>query len=101
LNRLVRFLWNRNDVDPRDIRALAIREMCPVLLHAAAFDSSLAKIPLIEPLVSYRSLVMNREYNPDFIHAAVAGALEAYDLPDLAASLAPRNRPAGKSSDAR
>jgi hypothetical protein len=33
---------------------------------------------------------MNRYYNPGFIHSIVPGALKDYDLPDLAASLAPR-----------
>jgi hypothetical protein len=33
---------------------------------------------------------MNRFYKPDFIPSSVAGNLEAYDLPDLAANLAPR-----------
>ena len=33
---------------------------------------------------------MNRFYNPSFIYGTVAGALKTYDLPDLAASLAPR-----------
>jgi hypothetical protein len=33
---------------------------------------------------------MNRFYNSSFIHGVVPGALKAYDLPDLAASLAPR-----------
>ena len=64
--------------------------MAPVLLHAAAFDSGITHIALIEPYSSYLSLVKNRFYNPGFIHSAVPGALTAYDLPDLAASLAPR-----------
>jgi hypothetical protein len=33
---------------------------------------------------------MNRFYDPGFIHSTVPGALKAYDLPDLAASLSPR-----------
>jgi hypothetical protein len=59
-------------------------------LHAAAFDPDITKIALIEPYSSYRSIVMNRFYNPKFVHSIVPGALNAYDLPDLAASLAPR-----------
>jgi len=45
---------------------------------------------LIEPYSSYRSIVMNRFYKPGFVHSFVPGALTAYDLPDLAASLSPR-----------
>jgi hypothetical protein len=33
---------------------------------------------------------LNRFYDPKFIHSTVPGALKAYDLPDLAAILAPR-----------
>jgi hypothetical protein len=64
--------------------------MAPVLLHAAAFDSAITRIALIEPFSSYRSIVMNRFYDPVFIHSTVPGALKAYDIPDLEASLAPR-----------
>ena len=71
------------------ISALAFGELCPALLHAAAFDSSIEKITLVDFPVSYRSIVMNRFYEWSF-SCAVAGALTAYDLPDLAASVAPR-----------
>jgi hypothetical protein len=73
-----------------EVYGVARKEMAPVLLHAAAFDTAITRIALIEPCSSYRSIVMNRFYNSAFIHGAVPGALKAYDLPDLAASLAPR-----------
>jgi len=59
-------------------------------LHAAAFDPDITRIALIEPYSSYQSIVMNQFYNPKFVHSIVSGALTAYDLPDLEASLAPR-----------
>lgn len=89
--RIVDFLQNRDDVDLERIAALARGEMCPILLHAAAFDNRISKIALVEPLISYRSLVTNQYYKPSFMLSTVAGALTAYDLPDLCASLAPRN----------
>jgi len=73
-----------------EVYGVARREMAPVLLHAAAFEPSLSRVALIEPYSSYRSIVMNRFYEPDFTHSSVAGALQFYDLPDLAASLTPR-----------
>jgi len=88
--RIVRYLESREDIAPESISAIARGEMCPVLLHAAAFEDSISKIALIEPLISYSSIVMNRYYSPQLIPATVAGALTAYDLPDLAACLAPR-----------
>jgi hypothetical protein len=73
-----------------EVYGVARKEMAPVLLHAAAFDTAISRIALIEPYSSYQSIVFNCLYNSAFIHGAVAGALKAYDLPDLAASLAPR-----------
>jgi hypothetical protein len=73
-----------------EVYGLAKKEMAPVLLHAASFDNVISRVALIEPYTSYQSIVMNRIYNPAFIQNAVPGSLGVYDLPDLAASLAPR-----------
>jgi len=88
--RCVKYLKTRNDIEIDKISAIARGEICPVLLHAAAFEDSIKKVALIEPLISYRSIVMNRYYQVNLILASVPGALKAYDLPDLAACLAPR-----------
>ncbi len=89
--RAVNFLKNRDDVEEDQITAVAIDNMCIPLLHAAAFDDSIKKVALLGAPVSYRSIVMNKFYNFDLSFSwAVAGALTEYDLPDLAASLAPR-----------
>ena len=88
--RIARYLESREDIDYEDISILARGEMCPVALHTAVFDESIGKIALIEPLVSYSSIVMNQYYEPQLIHGTVPGALTAYDLPDIAACLAPR-----------
>lgn len=86
--RLTHLLKKRKEID--EVYGFARKEMAPVLLHAAAFDSAITRIALIEPYSSYQSIVMNRFYNPKFVQSIVPGALTAYDLPDLAASLAPR-----------
>jgi dienelactone hydrolase len=88
--RVVNFLKSRNDVDINKIGGLALNEMCPVLLHAAVFNNSINSISLIGSLISYKSLVFNNIYNSGFARDAVAGALTAYDLPDLMACVAPR-----------
>jgi dienelactone hydrolase len=87
---VVEFLNNRNDVDRTRIGAMAFDEMCPSLLHAAAFNESINSVSLIGSLISYKSVVMNRFYNQTFCKNYVAGALTAYDLPDLIACIAPR-----------
>jgi hypothetical protein len=103
--RLSRLLKNIGEIS--EVYGFARMEMAPVLLHAAAFDSSISRIALINPYSSYRSIVMNHYYDPNFVHSAVPGALKVYDLPDLAASLVPRKLliagvidGSGKNSDA-
>jgi hypothetical protein len=85
---LVKLLYKNYGID--EVYGIARKEMSPVLLHAAAFEPSITRVALIEPYSSYQSIVMNRFYNPKFVYSTVPGALKAYDLPDLAASLAPR-----------
>lgn len=86
--RLVNVIKQKSPDDM--IYAIAQGEMAPVLLHAAAFTPGIKKIALVRPLLSYTSLAQQRIYHSEFIPVAVAGSLTAYDLPDLAASLAPR-----------
>lgn len=86
--RLAKLL--KSDPGIKNIYGFARKEMAPVLLHAAAFDTFITHIALIEPYFSYSSIVLNRFYKSSFILNAVPGSLKAYDLPDLAACLAPR-----------
>ncbi len=87
--RCVRFLKSRGDINGAGIGAVARGSAAIPLLHAAVLDDSLRRIALIEPLVSYQSVVMNRYYSLDPA-ALVGNVLTAYDLPDLAAAVAPR-----------
>jgi hypothetical protein len=88
--RVVNFLKTRNDVNTGKISGMAYGNMGPALLHAATFDKSIGSVTLIESLISYRSIVMNRFYETGYADYAVAGMLTAYDLPDLIGSIAPR-----------
>ena len=75
----------------KEIYGLAKKQMAPVLLHAAAFDKDISKVALIQPYSSYRAIVMDNDYNADFLHSTVAGSIGVYDLPDLEANLAPKS----------
>lgn len=86
--RLVRTLEKRVGVE--DIWAISRGELSPVLLHAAAFEPAISRLAMINPLSSYHSLLMIEDYDPSFVHGAIPFSHTAYDLPDLAASLAPR-----------
>jgi hypothetical protein len=103
--RVVNHLREHPDVDPLRIGAVGVDEMCIPVLHAAAFDPAIEKIILVGPPISYRSIATNRFYRIGLIENdgggtahpfeidfgwGVAGALTAYDLPDLIGCLAPR-----------
>jgi dipeptidyl aminopeptidase/acylaminoacyl peptidase len=96
--RLAMLLKKRNGAT--EILGLARKEMSPVLLHAAAFNQAISRIALIEPYSSYRSLVTSQFYYSPFVLDIVPGALTAYDLPDLAATLAPRRLMMAGTTDA-
>jgi hypothetical protein len=85
---LTRVLKKRSSKD--EIFIVSRKEMAPVALFAAAFEPSISRIALIEPYSSYLSIVRNRFYTSSFIPGVVPGALKEFDLPDIAASLAPR-----------
>lgn len=99
VSRVVNFLRDRPGVDPGRIGAVAFDEMGPVLLHAASFNKSISSITLAGSLISYQSVVMNERYDPGFLNNYVAGALTAYDLPDLIGNLAPRKIAIAASRD--
>lgn len=86
--RLANLLQARDNI--QHIYSLAKGELGPVLLHAASFDTKIERIALIDSYNSYRSVVMSRFYRPQFINSFVPGSLTRYDLPDLAACIAPR-----------
>ena len=103
--RVVNYLKTRPDVYSGNIGAVGIGDMGVPLLHAAAFDSSISNITLIGPLISYRSVAMNRYYRSGLTERAgggvghpyevdfdwgITGVLTGYDLPDLLACIAPR-----------
>jgi hypothetical protein len=88
--RSVAFLRSRGDVDDRSLTVLGERGLATVGLHAAAFEESIRRTVLVEPLLSYEALATSRYYDPGLIQEAVAGALPLYDLPDLVAALGAR-----------
>ncbi|QEF98307.1 Abhydrolase family protein [Stieleria maiorica] len=87
--RVFQFLQNREDVKPDQIGAVAIGDVGPALLHAAAFEPAIQWLVLVESLLDYQSIVTHPLYDVN-ADSLVAAALTAYDLPDLLASIAPR-----------
>lgn len=87
--RVFEFLKQRPDVNPGQIGAVALGATGPAIVHAAAFESRIKWLVLFETQTDYQSLVLNKFYKVN-ANSLVAGALTAYDLPDLMGSLAPR-----------
>ena len=76
--------------NPSMITGVANGEMAAVLLHAAAFCGDIGRVVLTGDICSYYSIVSRKNYDTHAALNIVPGALKEYDLPDLAASLAPR-----------
>jgi cephalosporin-C deacetylase-like acetyl esterase len=84
----------------KEIYGLAKKQMAPILLHAALFDRDIGKLALIQPYSSYRAIVMDKDYKAEFLYSTVAGSIGVYDLPDLEASLAPKDLLIAGTTDA-
>lgn len=101
LTQLADHFRGRDDIRGDTLTAVAQGSTTPALLHAAAFDDQFDRIALLDPLLTYGALATHKHYDPSFIPASVAGALTGYDLPDLAAHLAPRSLLLARPLDAQ
>ncbi|MGH9767606.1 MAG: alpha/beta hydrolase family protein [Blastocatellia bacterium] len=87
--RAVDALAARRDVEIESLSAFGRGDAAVPLLHAAALDDRIKSVTLEEMLVSYESVV-EWKIHQEVFESVVPAALANYDLPDLAASLAPR-----------
>ncbi len=88
--RIANFVRSLEQTNPDRLALIARSHLGPALLHAAAFDSSLDHIAIVDSIDSYASIALNARYEiPSWCH--VPSALPAYDLSDLAACPAPRS----------
>jgi cephalosporin-C deacetylase-like acetyl esterase len=74
---------------PEGIDVVGIGKAGPIVLHAAALEPRIKRVTLERALLSWSS-VAARPISHDQLTNVVPGALAIYDLPDLAALLAPR-----------
>ncbi len=79
----------RNDVDPSRLSGIGRNTAAVPLLYAAVFDTRLRSIALEGMLLSYGAVTSTRMHQLVF-EQIVPGALVDFDLPDLAAAIAPR-----------
>jgi cephalosporin-C deacetylase-like acetyl esterase len=72
-----------------EVEAVGIGKGGPVVLHAAALEGRIARVRLERLLTSWTA-VAETPLGRDQLTQVVPGALALYDLPELAATLAPR-----------
>jgi cephalosporin-C deacetylase-like acetyl esterase len=89
LLRVFDYLAARPDVDPTRIAVLGKGNGGVVALVAAALEPRLRKIACQGAVLSYMEVV-RAKLHENMIEIVVPGVLREFDLPDLAASIAPR-----------
>jgi len=89
ITRAVDLLSARRDVDREKIYVYGKKGGAVPALYAAVLDRRIRKVVLEDMLSSYESVVENKIHRR-VLESVVPGALKFYDLPDLAATLAPR-----------
>jgi cephalosporin-C deacetylase-like acetyl esterase len=89
LVRAVAWLQSEERIQADRIGLVATESMGPSAIHATAFHPEISWLILDRTFSTYASVAMNRVYTVP-TSSLVPGALTAYDLPDLLASIAPR-----------
>ena len=87
--RMAHFLKSNLD-GLSSVSAISVGVTGSEVLHSAVFENIIDRICLVQPFLSFADIALSPDYPPAFIPSCVAGALEAYDLADLMASLSPR-----------
>ena len=82
------------------VEVVAVGSAGPIALHAAALDKRIAKLTVENALLSWQSVVAT-PVSVNQLTNVVPGALRVYDLPDLAALIAPRPLTIRAAVDAR
>ena len=90
ITRGVDLLSARPDVDPNRVYVYGKDGGAVPALYAAVFDHRIKKLALEGMLSSYESVVKNKVHRQVF-ESIVPRALKFYDLPDLVATLVPRD----------
>jgi dienelactone hydrolase len=75
--------------NPQGAEVIGVGAAAPVVLHAAVLEPGIEQVTLEGGVVSW-SAVVRTPISHNQLTNAVPGALRVYDLPDLAALLAPR-----------
>jgi cephalosporin-C deacetylase-like acetyl esterase len=72
-----------------DLQVIGVGSAGPVVLHAAALEPAIQRVTVEQSVISW-SAVVQTPLGRNQLTNVVPGALKVYDLPDLAALIAPR-----------
>jgi cephalosporin-C deacetylase-like acetyl esterase len=89
LLRVFDYLVSRPDVDQRRVTLIGTGSGGILALYAAALEPSVASVEAMDPVVSYMEIARARTH-AGVIDIVVPGVLKDFDLPDVAALVAPR-----------
>lgn len=89
LRRAVDLLSARPEVDRDRISGIGVEAAATAMLFASILDERIKKVALEGMLVSYRSVV-NQRIHRRILEQSPNGVLAEFDLPQLAAAIAPR-----------
>jgi len=89
LRRALRYLASRADVDASRVRVLGKRNAGVIALYAAALDPRIRGAACEGAVPSYMAIVRT-SHNRNMVELLVPGVLKDFDLPDVAALIAPR-----------
>jgi pimeloyl-ACP methyl ester carboxylesterase len=86
---LLRLMQEAEEGTTPEFHLVGVGSAAPIALHAAALFQPITKVLLVRPVVSW-SAVVQTPISRNQLTNVVPGALQTYDLPELAATLAPR-----------
>ncbi|MBE7462118.1 MAG: acetylxylan esterase [Planctomycetes bacterium] len=87
--RALEYLRTRPDVQAEEVSLVGVGRGALWALYASALDPKVRRVALLRGLGTYKSLVAHRLHNHHF-SMFLGGVLNDYDLPQVAASVAPR-----------
>ncbi len=89
IDKVCAFILDQYDIENDIIFGIARGIFTSDLLHNNIVSANFTRMALIDPLISYRLMVYEKNYNPILIQSSLAGVLPQYDIPDLISTFAP------------
>jgi dienelactone hydrolase len=89
IDKVCAFILDQYDIENDIIFGVARGIFTSDLLHNNIVSANFTRMALIDPLISYRLMVYEKNYDPILIQSSLSGVLPLYDLPNLISTFAP------------